>query len=187
MLRLPIGWVLLIASHPSWRRAAHMSGLAEPPELAAALLRRVPDQRGCQAPAHQAHCFRSGRRCSTCCRTRGEAALRMIPSGNAPFVCPTMSDCTCGVGRSQVAYEAVIGIECHVQLNTHTKAFCGCSTSKAPINVNVCPICLAHPVHPPCHTPQQQCTLATFTSACAGRRPCRLCTCHLKQHAGMHG
>ncbi|KAK9909377.1 hypothetical protein WJX75_001269 [Coccomyxa subellipsoidea] len=45
----------------------------------------------------------------------------------------------------QVAYEAVIGIECHVQLNTHTKAFCKCTTSKAAANANVCPICLAHP------------------------------------------
>ena len=58
-------------------------------------------------------------------------------------------ECIGGPGSLQVAYEAVIGIECHVQLNTHTKAFCGCSTSKAPINVNVCPICLGHPVR--CH------------------------------------
>ena len=48
----------------------------------------------------------------------------------------------------QVAYEAVIGIECHVQLNTNTKAFCSCSAGPAPVNVNVCPICLGHPVSP---------------------------------------
>ncbi|EIE20933.1 B subunit of glutamyl-tRNA amidotransferase [Coccomyxa subellipsoidea C-169] len=47
--------------------------------------------------------------------------------------------------RAQVAYEAVIGIECHVQLNTNTKAFCKCTTTKAAANANVCPICLAHP------------------------------------------
>ena len=46
----------------------------------------------------------------------------------------------------QVAYEAVIGIECHVQLNTKTKAFCSCSAGPAPVNTNVCPICLGHPV-----------------------------------------
>ncbi|CAL8467842.1 g7380 [Coccomyxa elongata] len=45
----------------------------------------------------------------------------------------------------QVAFEAVIGIECHVQLNTQTKAFCGCTTSKSTANANICPICLAHP------------------------------------------
>ena len=65
-------------------------------------------------------------------------------------------------------YEAVIGIECHVQLSTQSKAFCSCSneagrkdspsppsstdedgnddsaTSPRP-NSSVCPICLGHP------------------------------------------
>ena len=50
----------------------------------------------------------------------------------------------------QVAYEAVIGIECHVQLNTRTKAFCSCLAGPAPVNTNVCPICLGHPVRPSC-------------------------------------
>ena len=42
------------------------------------------------------------------------------------------------------AYEAVIGLECHVQLATHSKMFCGCPTdySGAPPNSHVCPICL---------------------------------------------
>jgi len=44
-------------------------------------------------------------------------------------------------------YEAVIGIETHVQLNTHTKAFCSCpSEFGAEPNTNVCPVCLGHPV-----------------------------------------
>ena len=43
-------------------------------------------------------------------------------------------------------YEAVIGLEVHVQLLTVTKAFCGCSTSfGAPPNTNVCPVCLGLP------------------------------------------
>ncbi|MBK9248386.1 MAG: Asp-tRNA(Asn)/Glu-tRNA(Gln) amidotransferase subunit GatB [Ignavibacteria bacterium] len=43
-------------------------------------------------------------------------------------------------------YEAVIGLEVHVQLKTQTKAFCGCSTSFASSpNMNTCPICLGHP------------------------------------------
>jgi aspartyl-tRNA(Asn)/glutamyl-tRNA(Gln) amidotransferase subunit B len=43
-------------------------------------------------------------------------------------------------------YEAVIGLEVHVQLKTLTKAFCGCSTrfGDAP-NTNTCPVCLGLP------------------------------------------
>src|SRR3984957_2645097 len=43
-------------------------------------------------------------------------------------------------------YEAVIGLEVHVQLNTRTKIFCGCPTGfGAPPNSNVCPVCLGLP------------------------------------------
>ena len=44
------------------------------------------------------------------------------------------------------AFEMVVGLEVHVQLKTHAKAFCGCSTDfGAPPNTNVCPVCLALP------------------------------------------
>lgn len=47
----------------------------------------------------------------------------------------------------QAAYEAVIGIECHIQLSTSTKAFCRCKNEYgAPPNTHVCPVCLGHPV-----------------------------------------
>ena len=43
-------------------------------------------------------------------------------------------------------YEAVIGLEVHVQLLTETKAFCGCANRfGAPPNTNVCPVCLGLP------------------------------------------
>jgi len=43
-------------------------------------------------------------------------------------------------------YEAVIGMEVHVQLKTQSKMFCGCSTQfHAPPNTNVCPVCLGLP------------------------------------------
>lgn len=43
-------------------------------------------------------------------------------------------------------YEAVIGLEVHVQLATRTKIFCACPTSfGAPPNTNVCPVCLGLP------------------------------------------
>ena len=43
-------------------------------------------------------------------------------------------------------YEAVIGLEVHAQLETLTKAFCGCSTNfgERP-NSNTCPVCLGLP------------------------------------------
>ncbi|MHB8432477.1 MAG: Asp-tRNA(Asn)/Glu-tRNA(Gln) amidotransferase subunit GatB [Candidatus Tyrphobacter sp.] len=44
------------------------------------------------------------------------------------------------------AYEAVIGIECHVELKTRTKMFCGCANAfGAQPNTLVCPVCLALP------------------------------------------
>ncbi len=43
-------------------------------------------------------------------------------------------------------WEAVIGLEIHVQLNTRTKMFCGCRvTFGEPPNTHVCPVCLGHP------------------------------------------
>ncbi len=43
-------------------------------------------------------------------------------------------------------YEAVIGIEVHVELATKTKIFCGCRAQfGAPPNTNVCPICMGYP------------------------------------------
>ncbi|MGH9862824.1 MAG: hypothetical protein ACRD35_05305, partial [Candidatus Acidiferrales bacterium] len=44
------------------------------------------------------------------------------------------------------AYEAVIGLEVHLQLKTESKIFCGCSTRFGdPPNSNVCPVCLGLP------------------------------------------
>ncbi|MGH9784393.1 MAG: Asp-tRNA(Asn)/Glu-tRNA(Gln) amidotransferase subunit GatB, partial [Terriglobia bacterium] len=43
-------------------------------------------------------------------------------------------------------YEAVIGLEVHVQLLTRSKIFCGCSTRFGdPPNTNTCPVCLGLP------------------------------------------
>src|SRR5680860_1190219 len=44
------------------------------------------------------------------------------------------------------AWEAVIGLEIHVQLNTQTKMFCGCPVGfGGEPNTRVCPVCLGHP------------------------------------------
>jgi aspartyl-tRNA(Asn)/glutamyl-tRNA(Gln) amidotransferase subunit B len=44
-------------------------------------------------------------------------------------------------------YEAVIGLETHIQLNTCTKIFCSCSADSwnAPPNSNICPVCTGLP------------------------------------------
>ncbi len=43
-------------------------------------------------------------------------------------------------------YETVIGLECHVELSTATKMFCGCpNVFGSPPNTNVCEVCLGHP------------------------------------------
>jgi aspartyl-tRNA(Asn)/glutamyl-tRNA(Gln) amidotransferase subunit B len=53
---------------------------------------------------------------------------------------------TAGSGPLPEGYEAVIGLEIHVQLSTRTKMFCGCALSFGDEpNAHTCPICLAHP------------------------------------------
>jgi aspartyl-tRNA(Asn)/glutamyl-tRNA(Gln) amidotransferase subunit B len=47
---------------------------------------------------------------------------------------------------NQMPYRLVVGLEVHVQLSTHTKLFCGCSTTfGAPPNTQVCPVCMGLP------------------------------------------
>jgi aspartyl-tRNA(Asn)/glutamyl-tRNA(Gln) amidotransferase subunit B len=45
-----------------------------------------------------------------------------------------------------MAWEAVIGLECHIQLRTRSKMFCDCPAEfGAEPNANVCPVCLGLP------------------------------------------
>ena len=45
-----------------------------------------------------------------------------------------------------MAYEAVIGLECHIQLGTKSKMFCDCPAAFGDQpNTNVCPVCLGLP------------------------------------------
>lgn len=47
---------------------------------------------------------------------------------------------------AKVHYEMVIGLEVHVELNTKTKIFCGCSTKfGAEPNTQTCPVCMGLP------------------------------------------
>lgn len=44
-------------------------------------------------------------------------------------------------------YKPTIGLEIHAELNTRSKMFCSCRNNpdQTKPNVDVCPICLAHP------------------------------------------
>jgi len=44
-------------------------------------------------------------------------------------------------------FEAVIGLETHIQLNTFTKIFCACKADSwmDPPNTNICPVCTGLP------------------------------------------
>ncbi|MGC2332977.1 MAG: Asp-tRNA(Asn)/Glu-tRNA(Gln) amidotransferase subunit GatB [Candidatus Acidiferrales bacterium] len=58
----------------------------------------------------------------------------------------TAEDMTTVAAGVMARYEAVIGLEVHAQLDTVTKAFCGCSTKfGAAPNSNTCPVCLGLP------------------------------------------
>jgi aspartyl-tRNA(Asn)/glutamyl-tRNA(Gln) amidotransferase subunit B len=51
------------------------------------------------------------------------------------------------VQEIETAYEAVIGLETHIQLNTETKIFCACKADSwnEPPNTNICPVCTGLP------------------------------------------
>ena len=51
------------------------------------------------------------------------------------------------MSETAVPYELVIGIECHVELATRSKMFCGCAARwfGAPPNTILCPVCLGLP------------------------------------------
>ncbi|HAE36881.1 MAG: Aspartyl/glutamyl-tRNA(Asn/Gln) amidotransferase subunit B [Candidatus Nomurabacteria bacterium GW2011_GWF2_35_66] len=44
-------------------------------------------------------------------------------------------------------YYTTIGLEIHAELNTNSKMFCGCKNDPDEVkpNVNICPVCMAHP------------------------------------------
>jgi aspartyl-tRNA(Asn)/glutamyl-tRNA(Gln) amidotransferase subunit B len=58
----------------------------------------------------------------------------------------TTTDPVLGYDEAMAAYDPVMGLEVHVELNTNTKMFCGCATTfGAEPNSQVCPVCLGLP------------------------------------------
>jgi len=51
------------------------------------------------------------------------------------------------IESSMTEYEAIIGLETHIQLNTTTKVFCSCKADSwfDPPNTNICPVCCGLP------------------------------------------
>jgi aspartyl-tRNA(Asn)/glutamyl-tRNA(Gln) amidotransferase subunit B len=77
---------------------------------------------------------------------------------------------------SAPGYEAVIGLEVHVQLATRTKIFCGCSTRfGAPPNSQICPVCTGQPgALPRLNRMVIDCALRmALATGCQIRRRCR--------------
>lgn len=71
-------------------------------------------------------------------------------------------------------YEAVIGLEIHVQLNTRTKMFCGCANQYgSEPNTNVCPVCLGYPGALP--VPNREAVLLTILAG-------RMLECEIPDH-----
>ena len=57
-----------------------------------------------------------------------------------------MTEATISFEDALAAYDPVLGLEVHVELNTATKMFCGCATTfGAEPNSQVCPTCLGLP------------------------------------------
>ena len=57
-----------------------------------------------------------------------------------------MSDTLVAWDDVLASYDPALGLEVHVELNTHTKMFCGCPTEfGAEPNTQVCPVCLGLP------------------------------------------
>ena len=94
-----------------------------------------------EAPGSRSGSRSPGRRSArTRCSTRRSRSSRQSASTPAH---PESGDHDEPEGNG---YEAVIGLEIHVQLSTRTKMFCGCELSFGDEpNIHTCPVCLGHP------------------------------------------
>ena len=107
---------------------AGLPGLSIPCGLSEGLPGRLPARR---AGLLREHAARSG--------PRARARLRVRPGASEARRSGLVSSVPDG-------WEAVIGLEIHVQLNTRSKMFCRCpNESGGEPNTRICPVCTAHP------------------------------------------
>src|SRR4051812_46778199 len=84
---------------------------------------------------------------ATAARSASSSPVRRSARARSSTPRTRLSRRSASTGAPLVAdYEAVIGLEIHVQLSTRTKMFCGCQLSFGePPNTRTCPICLGLP------------------------------------------
>ncbi|KAL8162822.1 hypothetical protein V2J09_014311 [Rumex salicifolius] len=83
------------------------------------------------------------RRCSVLYSTRAQTATKEKPQSQTKGPAQWQNK---AVEKVLKEYEAIIGIETHVQLSTLTKAFCSCPYSYgSQPNTTVCPVCMGLP------------------------------------------
>ncbi|CAI5478182.1 unnamed protein product, partial [Closterium sp. Yama58-4] len=104
----------------------------------------------CPSSARSAHLPRvDARTAATPCSLSSSAARAQRPHGErarAHAVSVAGAQTAEGSARSEGEFEAVIGIETPVQLNTPTKAFCRCAAKYGALpNEHVCPTCMGQP------------------------------------------
>ena len=70
-------------------------------------------------------------------------------------------------------YEAVIGLEVHIQVRTETKMFCSCPNKYGePPNTLVCPVCMGYPGVLP--TPNKEAIMRTVAAGV-------MCSCKIAE------
>ncbi|XP_059447107.1 glutamyl-tRNA(Gln) amidotransferase subunit B, chloroplastic/mitochondrial [Corylus avellana] len=80
------------------------------------------------------------------CTMKGTEAQTATQEKQKPHIKVPPRTRTKTIDKISKDYEAIIGIETHVQLNTHTKAFCSCPSNYGSLpNTSVCPICMGLP------------------------------------------
>lgn len=126
------------------RAGAHCIQNATEARYAAASLCCSASSSGCSSSASTAAPPLSLPRRSVCAPPRRSVCSRAAAA--APAAAAQAPADGAAVG-ADVEFEAVIGIETHVQLQTRTKAFCSCANLYGgEPNAHVCPVCMGHPV-----------------------------------------
>ena len=79
-------------------------------------------------------------------RTAADEGTRADREGSVSGMSTATTEPVLSYDEALEKFDPVMGLEVHVELNTHTKMFCGCATGfGAEPNTQVCPVCLGLP------------------------------------------